>query len=78
MILSTSYLLFQPTTKMFINGQFVESKTNKWIDLHDPVSSSLYDDRIMVYTRRLLRRFVNNFTMTDLTFDMKYSLWPHT
>ena len=26
------------TTKMFINGQFVESKTDKWIDLHNPVS----------------------------------------
>ena len=23
---------------MFINGEFVESKTDKWIDLHNPVS----------------------------------------
>ena len=28
---------FQPTTKLFIDGKFVESKTNKWIDLHNPV-----------------------------------------
>ena len=26
------------TTKNFINGQFVDSKTNDWIDLHNPVS----------------------------------------
>ena len=26
---------------MFINGQFVESKTDKWIDLHNPVSSTV-------------------------------------
>lgn len=29
----------QPNTKLFINGQFVESKTTEWIDLHNPVSS---------------------------------------
>lgn len=28
----------QPTTKLFINGQFVESKTDRWIDIHNPVS----------------------------------------
>ena len=28
---------FQPTTKLFINGKFVESKTNQWIDVHNPV-----------------------------------------
>lgn len=27
-----------PTTKLFINGQFVESQTDKWIDIHNPVS----------------------------------------
>lgn len=25
------------TTKNYIGGEFVESKTDKWIDLHDPV-----------------------------------------
>ena len=26
---------------MFLDGQFVDSKTTKWIDLHNPVSYSL-------------------------------------
>ena len=30
---------FQPTTKLFINNEFVESKSQKWIDVHDPVSA---------------------------------------
>jgi acyl-CoA reductase-like NAD-dependent aldehyde dehydrogenase len=25
------------TTKNFINGEWVESKTNEWIDVHNPV-----------------------------------------
>jgi len=29
---------FQPTTKLFLDGKFVESKTNEWIDLYNPVS----------------------------------------
>ncbi|KAK3608548.1 hypothetical protein CHS0354_042525 [Potamilus streckersoni] len=30
-----------PTTKLFINGQFVESKTKKWIDVHDPATNEV-------------------------------------
>ncbi|XP_046366163.1 probable methylmalonate-semialdehyde dehydrogenase [acylating], mitochondrial [Haliotis rufescens] len=30
-----------PTTKMFIDGQMVESKTNKWIDVHDPATNEV-------------------------------------
>jgi len=30
-----------PTTKMFINGQFVESKTKDWIDLHNPATNEV-------------------------------------
>ncbi|XP_071442058.1 probable methylmalonate-semialdehyde/malonate-semialdehyde dehydrogenase [acylating], mitochondrial [Hetaerina americana] len=30
-----------PTTKLFINGQFVDSKTDKWIDLHNPATNEL-------------------------------------
>ncbi|KAJ9584549.1 hypothetical protein L9F63_021107, partial [Diploptera punctata] len=30
-----------PNTKMFINGKFVESKTNDWIDLHNPATNEL-------------------------------------
>ncbi|XP_014784450.1 probable methylmalonate-semialdehyde dehydrogenase [acylating], mitochondrial [Octopus bimaculoides] len=30
-----------PTTKMFIDGEFVESKTNKWIDLHNPATNEV-------------------------------------
>ncbi|CAG2100389.1 unnamed protein product, partial [Medioppia subpectinata] len=29
------------TTKLFINGQFVESKTNEWIDLKNPATNEL-------------------------------------
>lgn len=30
-----------PTAKMFIDGKFVDSKTNEWIDLHDPATNEL-------------------------------------
>lgn len=30
-----------PTTKMFIDGKFVESKTKEWIDLHDPATNEV-------------------------------------
>lgn len=30
-----------PTVKNFINGQFVESKTDKWIDLHNPATGEI-------------------------------------
>ncbi|KAF8469608.1 Aldehyde/histidinol dehydrogenase [Kalaharituber pfeilii] len=30
-----------PNTKMFINNQFIESKTDVWIDLHDPATNNL-------------------------------------
>jgi malonate-semialdehyde dehydrogenase (acetylating)/methylmalonate-semialdehyde dehydrogenase len=36
-----SYAATAPTTKMFINGKFVESKTNEWIDLHDPATNEV-------------------------------------
>lgn len=30
-----------PTTKMFIDGKFVDSKTTEWIDLHDPATNEV-------------------------------------
>lgn len=30
----------QPTTKLFIDGKFVESKSNEWIDILNPVSEA--------------------------------------
>lgn len=30
-----------PTTKMFIDGKFVDSKTTEWIDLHDPATNQV-------------------------------------
>ncbi|XP_065352630.1 probable methylmalonate-semialdehyde/malonate-semialdehyde dehydrogenase [acylating], mitochondrial [Cloeon dipterum] len=30
-----------PTTKLFINGQFVESKTKSWVDLHNPATNEV-------------------------------------
>lgn len=29
------------TTKLFINGKFVESKTNEWIDVHNPATNKV-------------------------------------
>ncbi|KAG9510918.1 Methylmalonate-semialdehyde dehydrogenase [acylating], mitochondrial, partial [Fragariocoptes setiger] len=30
-----------PTTKLFIDGQFVESKTNDWIEIHNPATNQV-------------------------------------
>lgn len=30
-----------PTTKLFIDGKFVESQTKEWIDLHDPATNDV-------------------------------------
>ncbi|KAL0266634.1 UNVERIFIED_CONTAM: hypothetical protein PYX00_009121 [Menopon gallinae] len=30
-----------PNTKLYINGKFVESKTSKWIDLHNPATNEV-------------------------------------
>ncbi|KAJ1948081.1 hypothetical protein FBU59_001757 [Linderina macrospora] len=30
-----------PTTKLFINGEFVESQTTEWIDVHNPATQEL-------------------------------------
>ena len=48
-------ILSQPTTKLFINGQFVESSTDKWIDIHNPVSRVQYTNRysLIVYNPTL-------------------------
>ncbi|XP_061389822.1 probable methylmalonate-semialdehyde/malonate-semialdehyde dehydrogenase [acylating], mitochondrial [Musca vetustissima] len=36
-----SYSSAAPTTKMFIDGKFVESKTTEWIDVHDPATNQV-------------------------------------
>lgn len=30
-----------PTTKLFIDGKFVESQATEWIDLHDPATNQV-------------------------------------
>jgi len=30
-----------PTTKLFINGEFVESKTSNWLDVHNPATNQV-------------------------------------
>jgi malonate-semialdehyde dehydrogenase (acetylating)/methylmalonate-semialdehyde dehydrogenase len=35
------YASSAPTTKLFLNGEFVESKTTDWIDLHDPATNEV-------------------------------------
>lgn len=32
----------QATTKLFIDGKFIESKTSEWLDIHNPVSTFAY------------------------------------
>lgn len=36
-----SYSASASTTKIFIDGKFVESKTTDWIDLHDPATNKI-------------------------------------
>lgn len=40
-VLRRSYSSSAPTTKMFIDGQFVESQTKEWVDLYDPATNEL-------------------------------------
>lgn len=40
-IAKRSYSNVAPTTKLFIDGQFVESKATEWVDLHDPATNEL-------------------------------------
>ncbi|KAJ8952043.1 hypothetical protein NQ318_010953 [Aromia moschata] len=40
-IIRRSYSNVAPTTKLFIDGQFVESKATEWVDLHDPATNEL-------------------------------------
>lgn len=35
------YASSAPTTKLFINGKFVESKTKDWIDVHNPATNEV-------------------------------------
>lgn len=42
-IVRLSFPVFlQPTTKLFIDGKFVESSTSEWLDIHNPVSVNAY------------------------------------
>jgi len=43
------------TTKMFIDGKFVESKTSEWIDLHDPATNQVIS-RVPKCTQDEMRR----------------------
>ncbi|XP_076055032.1 putative methylmalonate-semialdehyde/malonate-semialdehyde dehydrogenase [acylating], mitochondrial [Oratosquilla oratoria] len=36
-----SYSASAPTTKLFINGKFVDSKTSDWIDVHNPATNEV-------------------------------------
>merc|ERR1712226_423535 len=38
---SRLYSASAPTTKLFIDGEFVESKTSDWIDLHNPATNEV-------------------------------------
>lgn len=36
-----SYSNVAPTTKLFIDGQFLESKASEWVDLNDPATNEV-------------------------------------
>lgn len=40
-LLKRNYSNVAPTTKLFIDGQFVESKSSEWVDLLDPATNNL-------------------------------------
>jgi len=40
-IVSRGYASAAPTTKLFINGQFIESKTDKFLDVHNPATNEV-------------------------------------
>ncbi|XP_072392224.1 probable methylmalonate-semialdehyde/malonate-semialdehyde dehydrogenase [acylating], mitochondrial [Diabrotica undecimpunctata] len=40
-LLRRSYSNVAPTTKLFLDGKFVDSKTTEWIDLHDPATNNV-------------------------------------
>jgi hypothetical protein len=44
-----------PTTKLFINGKFVESKTKDWIDVHNPATNEVWKLLTGNLWRKLLR-----------------------
>lgn len=37
MMNSNFLCVLQPTTKLFLDGKFVDSQTKDWIELHNPV-----------------------------------------
>jgi malonate-semialdehyde dehydrogenase (acetylating)/methylmalonate-semialdehyde dehydrogenase len=39
--LKRHYSNVAPTTKLFIDGKFVDSQTTNWVDLHDPATNNL-------------------------------------
>ena len=42
-----------PTTKLFIDGKFVDSTTDKWIDVHNPVSVAAGSVAAIAYSQPL-------------------------
>lgn len=39
MVIVFFFFFLQTTTKLFIDGKFVESKSSEWLDIHNPVST---------------------------------------
>ena len=57
-----------PTTKNFINGQFVESKTTDWIDLKDPATN----EGIVPLSSKCFTELINQSIITRLQFQMSH------
>jgi len=63
-----------PTTKLFINGKFVESKTKEWIDVHNPATNEVQQNRL----QNLLKEEMNTHTCTDNLFILEASVGSHS
>lgn len=56
---STAVRASIPTTKLFLNGEFVESQTNQWIDVHNPATNEVVT-RVPIATQQEMEEAVKS------------------
>ena len=67
---------------MFINGEFVESKTDKWVDLHNPVSCTYICTNALGYVNMLsfmeefLWMYIPRKFFNGISFTLYYCSYP--
>ncbi|KAK7104562.1 probable methylmalonate-semialdehyde/malonate-semialdehyde dehydrogenase [acylating], mitochondrial [Littorina saxatilis] len=58
-LLARGYASSAPTTKLFIDNEFVESKTNKWVDVNNPATNEVVT-RVPEATQAEMQSAVNS------------------